>query len=104
MSEQKAYIIAKLVINEKDAYRNYEKGFFPLLKKYGGEFVTYDNESEHFEGTSPIDGRLIIFTFPSPEAARDWYKDAEYQDLAEHRRSSSVLKNLTMVKSLPLRK
>tara|TARA_B100000886_G_C20259272_1_gene422160 strand:+ start:250 stop:564 length:315 start_codon:yes stop_codon:yes gene_type:complete len=104
MSEQKAYIIANLVIHEKDKYRNYEKGFFPLLKKYGGEFVTYDNESEHFEGTSPIDGRLIIFTFPSPEAARDWYNDTEYQELAEHRRSSSILKNLTMVKSLPLRK
>ena len=75
-----------------------------MLKKYGGEFVTYDNESEHFEGTSPIEGRLIIFTFPSPEAARDWYNDTEYQELAEHRRSSSILKNLTMVKSLPLRK
>ena len=104
MSEQRVFMIANLKINDKNTYQIYEKGFFPILKKYGGEFVTYDNESEHFEGTSPIDGRLIIFTFPSPEAARDWHKDTEYQELAEHRRSSSILKNLTMVKSLPPRK
>ena len=33
MSDQKVYIIANLVINDKDTYRIYEKGFFPLLKK-----------------------------------------------------------------------
>ena len=75
MSEQKAYIIANLVIHEQDKYRNYEKGVFPLLKKYGGEFVTYDNESEHLEGTWPIEGWLIIVTFHSPDAARDGYDE-----------------------------
>lgn len=103
MSERKVHIIANLVINNKDTYRNYEKGFFPLLKKYNGEFITYDNETEHFEGSDPVDGRVVIFTFPSPEAAREWYKDAEYQKLADNRRASAVLKNLTMVKSLPPR-
>ena len=104
MSENKVYIIANLIINDKDTYSNYEKGFFPLLKKHGGEFITYDNEAEHFEGTSPIEGRSVIFTFPSPEAAREWYQDTDYQELAGHRRSSAILKNLTMVKSLPPRK
>ena len=37
MSDQKVHVIANLVINDKDTYRVYEKGFFPLLKKYNGE-------------------------------------------------------------------
>ena len=101
MSEQKVYVLANLVINDKDTYRNYEKGFFPILNKHGGEFITYDNDTKHFEGTTPIEGRLVIFAFPSPEAADAWYNDPDYQELSENRRSSTVLKNLTMVKSLP---
>ena len=103
MSEQKVYVLANLVINDKDTYRNYEKGFFPILNKHDGEFITYDNDTKHFEGTTPVEGRLVIFTFPSTEAADAWYNDPDYQELSENRRSSTVLKNLTMVKSLPSR-
>ena len=103
MLDQKVYIIANLVINDKDTYRIYEKGFFPLLKKYDGEFITFDNDAKHLEGEVKIEGRIIIFTFPSVETAENWFNDPDYQELAENRRSSTVLKNLTMVKSLPPR-
>ena len=103
MSDQKVYIIANLVINDKDTYRIYEKGFFPLLKKYDWEFITFDNDAKHLEGEVKIEGRIIIFTFPSVETAENWFNDPDYQELAENRRSSTVLKNLTMVKSLPPR-
>ena len=103
MSDQKVYVIANLVINDKDTYRIYEKGFFPLLKKYDGEFITFDNEAKHFEGETKIEGRIIIFTFPSPENAENWFNDPDYQELAKNRRASTVLKNLTMIKSLPPR-
>ena len=104
MSENKTYVIANLVINDKDTYRVYEKGFFPMLKKHGGEFVTFDDNAKHFEGTTPIEGRVIIFSFPSPHAAESWYNDPDYQALSEHRRASTVIKNLTMIKSLPVKK
>ena len=42
MSDVKVYMIANLQIHDADNYRNYEKGFFPILKKHGGEFITYD--------------------------------------------------------------
>ena len=103
MSDQKVHVIANLVINDKDTYRVYEKGFFPLLKKYNGEFITFDNEAKHLEGETKIEGRIIIFAFPSPESADNWYNDPDYQELAKSRRASAVLKNLTMVKSLPPR-
>ena len=104
MSEQKVFMIANLKINDKDTYQIYEKGFFPILKKYDGEFVTYDDSVETFEGSSPLEGRAIIFSFPSAEKAREWFNDPEYQELAKNRRTAAELKNLSMIKSLPARK
>ena len=104
MSEQKVFMIANLKINDKYTYQIYEKGFFPILKKYDGEFITYDDSVETFEGSSPLKGRAIIFSFPSPEKAREWFNDPEYQELAKNRRTAAELKNLSMIKSLPARK
>ena len=60
----KVYMIANITIEDADEYRKYEKGFFPILKKHGGEFVTFDDTIEHFEGATPLQGRVIIFAFP----------------------------------------
>lgn len=103
MSEIPVYIVVNLVVTEADSYRAYEKGFFPLLKKYGGEFITYDDNPIHLEGLTPREGRMIIFTFPSEQAGKDWYADADYQTLSEHRRAGTKLEFLTMVHGLPPR-
>ena len=104
MSNEKVYMLANLKINDRETYHIYEKGFFPILKKYGGEFVTYDDSVETFEGSTPLEGRAVIFSFPSPEKAREWFNDPEYQELSMHRRAAAELKNLSMIKSLPARK
>ena len=103
MDNIKVYLIANLKIQDKDVYHKYEKGFFPLLKKHGGEFITYDDSINHLEGNNPLEGRVILFSFPSEEAAKDWFSDSEYQELAEHRREGAPLVSLTMVKGLPPR-
>ncbi|CAI8400551.1 MAG: hypothetical protein CBD03_05920 [Rhizobiales bacterium TMED143] len=97
------YMIANLTIDDADTYRKYEKGFFPILKKYNGSFVTFDDSIEHFEGSTPVQGRIVMFSFPSEEVAREWYNDADYQELSEFRRAGAPLKSLTMVKGLPPR-
>jgi uncharacterized protein (DUF1330 family) len=97
------YIIANFVIEDADRYRVYEKGFFPLLKKHGGSFVTFDDNIETIEGSAPPSGRIVIFQFPSEEVARGWYADPEYQALSEHRRAGTTLAHLTMVHGLPPR-
>ena len=100
MLEVGIYMIANLTVNDADEYRKYEKGFFPILKKFGGEFITFDDNHETLEGTDPLEGRVIIFKFPSEKAAKNWYNDAEYQALSEFRRSGTVLKALTLVRGL----
>jgi uncharacterized protein (DUF1330 family) len=103
MSDVPVYIVVNLTIEDVDEYRTYEKGFFGLLKKYGGSFIAYDDNTEHFEGRSPRGGRMIIFSFPSEEVAKAWYADAEYQALSEYRRAGTHLEFLSMVRGVPPR-
>ena len=72
MEDVEVFFVANLNIVDKETYRIYEKGFFPILKKHGGEFVTYDDSIVHLEGDSPLSGRVVIFKFPSGLAARTW--------------------------------
>lgn len=91
------HIVANFTVHDAEKYRVYEKGFFPILKKHGGQFITFDDNSVTFEGTSPPEGRVVIFKFPSEEAATAWYNDPDYQALSEHRRAGTGLNFLTMV-------
>ena len=104
MKEVEVFFIANLNIVDKKTYLKYEQGFFPILKKHGGEFITYDDSIEHLEGDMPLRGRVIIFKFPSESAAKTWYHDPEYQTLSKFRRKGAPLVSLTMVKGLPPRK
>ena len=81
MAEVGVYLVANLTVRDADRYRQYEKGFFPLLKRHGGSFVTFDDDIVTLEGQSPPPGRLVLFRFPSEAAARAWYEDPEYQAL-----------------------
>ena len=103
MSDIAVYGVVNLQVTDAVAYRQYEKGFFPILKRYGGEFITFDDAPVHLEGTAPRAGRMIIFKFPSEEKARDWFADPEYQALSGHRRVGTALEFLTLVRGLPPR-
>ena len=102
MDEVKVYMVANLQIHDAERYREYEKGFFPILKKHGGEFITYDDNIIHFEGDTPLKGRVILFSFPSLKHANEWYSDPDYQSISEHRRAS-VRSTITLINGLPPR-
>ena len=103
MSDVPVYFIANFIVHDADTYRKYEKGFFPLLKKYGGEFLTYDDNTRTMEGADPREGRVVMFKFPSEQAGEDWFNDPDYQALSEFRRAGTQMKFLTMVHGLPPR-
>ena len=103
MSDVPVYMVVNLKTTDPEVYNKYEKGFFPLLKKHGGRFITFDDNPDTLEGNSPRAGRMVIFQFPSEEQARAWYADPEYQALAEHRRAGAELEFLALVRGLPPR-
>jgi len=69
MSNIPVYVVANFEIEDAEIYRVYEKGFFRILRRHGGQFLTYDDATENFEGCEPLKGRVVIFTFPSEDAA-----------------------------------
>lgn len=102
MTETKVYMIANLQIHDPKIYRKYEKGFFQILKKYNGQFITYDDDVFHVEGDERVKGRIILFSFPSKTKAEEWYADPEYQSISEYRRAGATT-ILTRVSGLPER-
>ena len=70
MADIPVYMIVNVTVTDADEYRRYEKGFFGFLKKYGGSFVTFDDNPITIEGVSPREGRMIIFSFPSEQSSQ----------------------------------
>ena len=103
MSDIPVYMVVNLKVTDADEYRKYEKGFFPILKQYGGSFLTFDDNPITLEGQAPREGRMIIFSFPSDDVANAWWADAQYQELSEFRRGGTHMEFLTMVHGLPPR-
>ena len=52
MSDAPVFMLANLVVQDATEYRKYEKGFFPLLKRRGGELITYDDNPSTFQGSA----------------------------------------------------
>lgn len=104
MGNVPVYIVVNISVHDATEYRKYEKGFFGILKKYGGSLIALDDNADNFEGVSPRNGRMIIVSLPSEDVAKKWYSDAEYQALSEHRRAGTHLEFLTMVRGVPPRK
>jgi uncharacterized protein (DUF1330 family) len=100
MNELEIIAVANLEVTDADEYRKYEKGFFPILKKHNGSFITFDDFPVHKEGDIPLIGRVILFGFKSEEDANNWFEDSEYQQLSEHRRNGTLTHSITFTKVL----
>ena len=98
MSNSPVYVVANFEIEDAETYRAYEKGFFRILRRHGGTFITYDDAVENFEGFEPLKGRVVIFTFPSEDAARGWYNDPAYQPIKQLRVGSSQNGSMILTK------
>ena len=82
------YVIASYDVTDPDAYQGYVRGVVPLLRKHGAEILAADFAAEALEGRAC--GMNVALRFPSAEAARAWYADAEYQPVKEVRRRSTT--------------
>ncbi len=96
------HFIAHITVDDPDGYRNYEKGFFPILKPYGARFVTYDDNVTVLEGDRAA-GRTIIIEFPSEDVLMQWWNSDDYVELAKLRHASVTTHSVSIVHSPPPR-
>lgn len=84
-----AYVVGQLEILDRAAYQPYMDGFGPCFERHGGELLaTSLQKTELLEGQWAT-ARTVIMRFPDRQAARDWFDDPEYQELARIRRANA---------------
>jgi len=99
---QPVRFLAHFTIDDADRYRQYEKGFFPILKAHGGRFITYDDHATMLEGDN-LTGRMVLLEFDSEEALMTWWNSPEYREIAEHRHAGTTTHAVFFLHSPPER-
>ena len=74
-----AYIISDVAFHDEASARNYRERAAPSITQHGGTYLARAGAIEVLEGSwSPR--AIIIVEFPDMEAARAWYRSAEYAE------------------------
>ena len=82
------YAIARITIQDRERYGQYEAGFMEIFERYEGRVLSVDEAPDLLEGSWDVT-RTVLLEFPSTEAAKAWYESEEYQSIAQHRFDSS---------------
>jgi len=90
-----AYFIARVSIQDRDAYQAYEQGFMAILDEHGGQLVSVDEQPLVLEGDWACT-RTVLLRFETAEAGKAWYHSDAYQTLAQVRFQSAT-SNIVMV-------
>jgi uncharacterized protein (DUF1330 family) len=84
----KGYWIARIDVNDAEAYKSYVAAATPAYQKYGAKFLVRGGRCEAVEGSGRA--RNVVIEFESFQTAMDCYRSPEYQAAAEFRRKASM--------------
>ena len=73
----KAYWIARVNVDDKEAYTEYAKRVGPALKKYNGKFLVRGGNNIVTEGRNYV--RTAVIEFDSFKIAKEFFYSSEYQ-------------------------
>lgn len=90
-----AYVVSMMSITDPDTYKSYTDRTPPLVKKYGGKFLTRGQPITCVEGQD-YDGRMVILEFPSQADVEAWYTDPEYKEAMHFRHAASTMHYLLL--------
>lgn len=83
-----AYVVSMMSIHDPETYKKYTDRTPPIVKRYGGKFLTRGEDVTTLEG-KPYQNRMVILEFPSKQSVMDWMSDPEYQEAMTFRHASS---------------
>ncbi|MEP0146507.1 MAG: DUF1330 domain-containing protein [Paracoccaceae bacterium] len=90
-----AYVVSMMTINDPETYKQYTSRTPPIVKKYGGKFLTRGEEITCIEGQN-YDGRMVILEFPSKADVEAWFADPDYQEAMTFRHAASTMNYLLL--------
>jgi len=84
----KGYVVAEINVKDLAAYRDYVEAAGPIIRKYGGTFLTRGGQSIAVEGAPPAQ-RVMIIEFASFAQAKTFEYSKDYSDIAPLRLKSA---------------
>lgn len=84
----KGYWIARVDVEDADAYKRYAEANARAFEKYGARFIIRAGRFETVEGESRA--RNVVIEFPSYDDALACYRSPEYTDAMAHRAGAAV--------------
>ena len=82
-----AYAVASYRVTNPEAFAEYPAPAIQTILNHGGELLAVDRESEVVEGEpAPV---TVLIRFSSKDAAREWYRSQEYQEIVHLRTDNS---------------
>jgi uncharacterized protein (DUF1330 family) len=84
-----AYFIVNLEVNDAATFGEYRTKVAPIIAQYGGRYIVRGGAIEQIEGNLALQ-RLVILEFPTLDAARNFYRSAEYAPLLKMRIASTI--------------
>jgi len=78
------YVVGLVSIKDREKYAAYEKDFRKVFEPFGGKILAVDDSVRVIEGKWPS-MRTVLLSFPSEQAARQWYECDAYQKLVRLR-------------------
>jgi uncharacterized protein (DUF1330 family) len=84
----KGYWIARIDVNDAEAYKGYVAANAVAFAKFGARFIVRGSGAESMEGTARA--RNVVLEFPSLEAARACYASPEYAAALALRKNAST--------------
>ncbi|MEM8768476.1 MAG: DUF1330 domain-containing protein [Pseudomonadota bacterium] len=72
-----AFFIAHVNVNDREAFREYERGVLQTIKPFSGR-VLAAAPAKRLDGAEAKNHNVII-SFPSVEDAQGWWDSADYQ-------------------------
>ena len=85
MAQDKAYVLVHIQVEDFDRFfAEYVPGLVGLFGKHGAQVLVATGEPETVEGE--LSGNWhVVLEFPSMDAAKAWYADADYLPLRDLR-------------------
>jgi len=97
--ERAAYIVAEVDLTDQATYQKYIDGATPIVKKFGGHFLSRGNTIEEFAGAPPK--RVAIYEFPNLKQAEGYRDSPEYKAIVKFRDGGSKYRAFIVDASVP---
>jgi len=84
-----AYLIARVEVTDPDRYEEYKTLAQAAVGAHGGKYVVRGGTHETLEGDVE-DRRIVVLEFPDIDAARTFYRSAEYTAAKAAREGAAI--------------